>query len=96
MADDSCAITLVFGQLMAIKSDANCQVSCDGGVCGDDWYPGTDDTCNAECGLVFEPFCATADPSRPLRVICVLLIPPGRGCLPTPAQGMRAAICCKA
>ena len=56
-ADDACAITIVFGQLMAIKQDANCMAGCGGGSCPADWYPGGADTCSAECGLVFEPFC---------------------------------------
>lgn len=56
-SDDSCAITIVFGQLMAIKQDANCMSGCAGGSCPADWYPGGADTCTAECGLVFEPFC---------------------------------------
>jgi hypothetical protein len=62
-ADDSCAITIVFGQLMAIKQDANCQTGCAGGRCPPDWYPSGADTCSAECGLVFEPFCKPAGPS---------------------------------
>jgi hypothetical protein len=67
-SDDSCAITIVFGQLMQIKGDPNCQAGCaDGtGACPADWYPGGADICSAECGLVFEPFCTRfPTPARP-------------------------------
>ena len=68
-ADDTCAITIVFGQLMAIKSDVNCMAGCEGGSCPADWYPSGADTCSAECGLVFEPFCKLADPLHPGRLL---------------------------
>jgi hypothetical protein len=50
-----CSINSLFTRLTAIKGDINCRAGCHG-QCPPDWYPGVGDTCNADCGLVFEPF----------------------------------------
>ena len=63
-----CDIGTVFLKLTEIKSNSDCTAGCAGGTgeCGDisQWYPGRADLCSAECGVVFEPFCAP-DPKRP-------------------------------
>eukprot|EP01047_Picozoa_sp_COSAG01_P038584 COSAG01_NODE_3138_length_6526_cov_478.100202_2_plen_500_part_00 len=51
-----CSINSLFTRLTAIKADTHCRAGCQGGQCPPDWYPGVGDTCNAECGAVFEPF----------------------------------------
>ena len=59
-----CDIGTVFLHLTEIKSNSDCTAGCAGGTgeCGDisQWYPGRADLCSAECGVVFEPFCAPA------------------------------------
>ena len=59
-----CDIQSVFGSLSEIISNPACRVGCEGGsgVCADPWYPGAADSCNAECGAVFEPFCKLSLP----------------------------------
>ena len=63
-----CDIGTVFLHLTEIKSNSDCTAGCAGGTgeCGDisQWYPGRADLCSAECGVVFEPFCAP-DSSAP-------------------------------
>ena len=63
-----CDIGTVFLKLTEIKSNSDCTAGCAGGTgeCGDisQWYPGRADLCSAECGVVFEPFCAP-DSSAP-------------------------------
>ena len=46
----------LFAKLQAITSDADCRGGCAGGSgsCGDEWFPGAADTCNAACGRTFE------------------------------------------
>jgi N-acetylneuraminic acid mutarotase len=51
-----CSINSLFTRLTAIKSDADCRAGCQGSRCPPDWYPGSGDVCNADCGAVFEPF----------------------------------------
>ena len=57
-----CDIGTVFIKLTEIKANPDCTAGCAGGTgeCGDigQWYPGRADLCSAECGVVFEPFCA--------------------------------------
>ena len=65
-----CDIGTVFLKLTEIKSNSDCTAGCAGGTgeCGDiaQWYPGRADFCSAECGVVFEPFCAPdSSPSDP-------------------------------
>ena len=54
-----CDIRSVFGSLTDITSSPACRSGCDGGsgLCSEPWYPGAADSCNAECGTLFEPFC---------------------------------------
>ena len=63
-----CDIGTVFLHLTEIKANPDCTAGCAGGTgeCGDisQWYPGRADMCSAECGVVFEPFCAP-DSSAP-------------------------------
>ena len=63
-----CDIGTVFIELTEIKANPDCTAGCAGGTgeCGDisQWYPGRADLCSAECGVVFEPFCAP-DSSAP-------------------------------
>ena len=58
-----CDIGTVFIKLTEIKANPDCTAGCAGGTgeCGDigQWYPGRADLCSAECGVVFEPFCAS-------------------------------------
>jgi hypothetical protein len=51
-----CSINSLFTRLRTIKSDTDCRAGCQGGHCPPDWYPGSRDACNADCGAVFEPF----------------------------------------
>ena len=58
-----CSIATVFTQLQAIKDNDDCKAGCGNEFgahgaqeCGNDWYPGGSDECNALCGQVFEPF----------------------------------------
>ena len=64
-----CTIGDVFGKITTVKGDPNCQAGCaqGTGVCPQNWYPGADDICNAECGRVFEPFCAPLTSTALLR-----------------------------
>ena len=66
-----CDIGTVFLELTEIKANPDCTAGCAGGTgeCGDisQWYPGRADLCSAECGVVFEPFCAS-DSSPPSPV----------------------------
>ena len=59
-----CDIQSVFSSLSEIISYPACRIGCEGGsgVCADPWYPGATDSCNAECGAVFEPFCKISPP----------------------------------
>ena len=87
--EDGCSIQTVFAGLSAIKQDPDCRSGCPGS-CPDDWTPAADDTCNAACGRVFEPFWVR-HPAPPLQRCCCLrnaalpllpLLPP----LPLPAH----------
>ena len=64
-----CDIGTVFLHLTEIKANPDCTAGCAGGTgeCGDigQWYPGRADLCSAECGVVFEPFCASKNSTRP-------------------------------
>ena len=53
-----CDIGTVFMKLMQIKGNDDCRAGCPGGAgaCGDEWYPGGEDSCSSACGIVFEPF----------------------------------------
>eukprot|EP01046_Picozoa_sp_COSAG06_P030892 COSAG06_NODE_2966_length_6018_cov_42.713127_3_plen_469_part_00 len=64
-----CTIGDVFGKITTVKGDPNCQAGCaqGTGMCPQNWYPGADDICNAECGRVFEPFCAPLTSTALLR-----------------------------
>ena len=55
-----CDIGTVFLELTEIKANPDCTAGCAGGTgeCPASWYPGRVDMCSAECGRVFEPFCA--------------------------------------
>ena len=55
-----CDIATVFAKLTEIKANPDCTAGCAGGTgeCPASWYPGRVDMCSAECGRVFEPFCA--------------------------------------
>ena len=54
----SCNIGDLFQHLTRIRVDSECRAGCHGGdgQCDDDWYPGAADSCNADCGKIFEPF----------------------------------------
>jgi hypothetical protein len=60
-----CDIATVFAKLTEIKANPDCTAGCAGGTgeCPASWYPGRVDMCSAECGRVFEPFCAP-EPTR--------------------------------
>ena len=60
-----CDIATVFAKLTEIKANPDCTAGCAGGTgeCPASWYPGRADMCSAECGVVFEPFCAP-EPTR--------------------------------
>ena len=47
-----CDIGTVFAKLNEIKSNPDCHSQ----PAPPTWYPGRADTCNAACGIVFEPF----------------------------------------
>ena len=47
-----CDIGTVFAKLNEIKSNPDCHSQ----PAPSTWYPGRADTCNAACGIVFEPF----------------------------------------
>ena len=68
-----CDIGTVYLKLTEIKSNPDCTAGCAGGTgeCPPSWYPGRADMCSAECGVVFEPFCAS-DPSPPAPVSAAL------------------------
>jgi len=68
-----CDIATVFATLTEIKANPDCTAGCAGGTgeCPASWYPGRADMCSAECGVVFEPFCAS-DPSPPAPVSAAL------------------------
>lgn len=53
-----CTIADVFGKMAQITTDADCLSGCAGGsgVCPTQWYPSSQDECNAACGRIFEPF----------------------------------------
>ena len=56
----ACNIADLFALLTEITTDAECRGGCNDGAgeasCGTDWYPGTADSCTANCGRVYEPF----------------------------------------
>ena len=68
-----CDIATVFAKLTEIKANPDCTAGCAGGTgeCPASWYPGRADMCSAECGRVFEPFCAP-DPRPPAPVSAAL------------------------
>ena len=55
---EMCDIGTVVMKLMQIKGNDDCRAGCPGGAgaCGDEWYPGGEDSCSSACGIVFEPF----------------------------------------
>ena len=57
-AAQNCAISSMFTDLTLVTTSENCRAGCaEGtGVCPDEWYPGQDDSCDPECGLLFEHF----------------------------------------
>ena len=63
-----CDIGTVFTTLTEIKANPDCTAGCAGGTgeCPESWYPGRADMCSAECGVVFEPFCASPSPPAPV------------------------------
>jgi hypothetical protein len=83
-----CTIGDVFAKITTVKGDANCQAGCaqGTGVCPQNWYPGANDICNAECGRVFEPFCA------PLTSTALLLRPLTSSWLHTYVNGVSGAV----
>jgi hypothetical protein len=53
-----CTIMSVFQDLQQITTSPECMAGCNSGSgdCPPEWYPSAQDSCNAECGRIFEPF----------------------------------------
>ena len=68
-----CTINDMFSKMTMITTDENCRSGCAQQPCREGWMPTADDTCNAQCGRVFEPFCA-APPLAPSLIIVVRLV----------------------
>ena len=72
-AAELCHIADLFSHLTAITTDEECLAGRDGGrgpppsseSGAPPWYPSSMDDCNAMCGVVFEPFCASKNSTRP-------------------------------
>lgn len=77
---DACNIANLFSHLQTLTSSPEC---CPVGSCASG-FPGSDDGCTTECGIVFEPFWDEVRPHRVAVLVAWGGVPRGAAALALP------------